>query len=1102
MSMDAITEFVGNVIGTLFGARSAKILKRLAPRIEQINALEPKLARLSDQELKAHTVKFRKQIAEIREKDPKADSNGKMARFLEQIQPEAFALVREAGKRTLGMRHFDVQLMGGMVLHEGMISEMVTGEGKTLVASLPSYLNALPRRADEYAYVHVVTVNDYLAKRDADWNRPLFELLGMTCGALQASMDSFERHPAYACDIVYGMNSEFGFDYLRDNMKLEPERQVQKVRHFAIVDEVDSVLIDEARTPLIISGQPEKGELDRYITAGKLATHLKPVPEAEAERVVAQRLQGIFDEPREGHYIVDEKDHAVSLTESGIHECERFLGIENFYAGAHMEWPHFIDNALKSKELYKKGSHYEVTEGREGKLEVVITDEFTGRPMFGRRWSDGLHQAIEAKEILAGEKIQAEAESYTLATVTVQNFFKLYHKLAGMTGTALTEAKEFGRIYKLEVTSIPTNRPMRRINHPDVIFGTEKEKWEAMCQEIEDAHHTGRPILVGTTSVERSEILAGMLERRGYKGRFEVLNARKENIAKEAFVVAKAGHLGAITVATNMAGRGTDILLGTFSLEHLMAHWQNCRHAGKPLVPKDFDAGRPREELEKHLHGYWAKLFLDPKVFDATPVEGRREALEKYWKESGRNPLRVAESVRELGGLHIVGSERHEARRIDNQLRGRSGRQGDPGSNRFFLSLDDDLMRIFAKDWVRNFLRASGMKDGVPLESRMVSRSIEKAQRRVEEHHFGVRRRLLEYDEVMNEQRKLVYDLRQRILEYRDLKETMSDWIEDVVTLAVSREASGNTVPRADGSRKLAAWAKQKFALELRAEDLSDKSERETEDFLIQKIKGQYAQREMDLGEVLLPQTRLINYTPEQLALTGTERVEMARRSLSEATGIPLEQVQLDASRIEAGNLPTRADIAVTHGKMRLLERFIMLDIIDTKWKEHLHNMDTLREGIYLRGYAQKDPKLEYKREGFELFKDMFTAMKEQATDLLLKTKVSEEIEKQEVESVWNEEAAQATHAEAKSAFEGAPAPSGGSAEMQAHSEHGGADIKAVGTIRRTGKRCGPNDPCPCGSGKKFKKCHGALGGEGYSGPDLDGRRGQADHKGQAKIGG
>ena len=1089
-SMDDVTQFVGNAIGMIFGSRSAKILKKFAPRVMRINELGPELTKLTDEQLRGKTDAFRKQIAELRAKDPDADKNGAIDRYLVEILPEAFAMVREAGRRTLGMRHFDVQLMGGMVLHEGMISEMVTGEGKTLVATLPSYLNSLPRRPNEYAYVHVVTVNDFLAQRDADWNRPLFELLGMTCGAIQSQMDSWDRHAIYACDIVYGTNSEFGFDYLRDNMKMDPERQVQKVRNFAIVDEVDSILIDEARTPLIISGSPDSEVNEKYQLAAKLAEHLQRVPQDEQDRIENLRLQGEFLEPEKGHYIVIEKDHTVALTQKGIKECERFLGIENFYAGSHMEWPHFIDNAMKAKELYKRDTQYVVDQGREGKLEVIIVDEFTGRKMYGRRWSDGLHQAVEAKEILNGERIVMEAETQTLATITIQNFFKLYKKLAGMTGTALTEAREFGRIYKLDVVSLPTNRPLRRVNHADVIFGTEREKWESICAEIEKFNACGRPVLVGTTSVEKSERLASMLERRGFKGRFEVLNAKYHE--RESFIVAGAGQLGAITVATNMAGRGTDIVLGQFTIDELVEHWRQCRFEDEPLVPDDFDTGRSMDEMRTHLDGYWAKVFLPDDIFKNTSVENRRAALEKRWSEIGYPELTLAESVRQLGGLHIIGSERHEARRIDNQLRGRSGRQGDPGSSRFFLSLDDDLMRIFAKDWVRGFLRSSGMKDGVPLESRIVSRSIEKAQRRVEEHHFGVRRRLLEYDEVMNSQRKLIYGLRQSVLNWRDLRSTMTEWMEDVVALAVEEEAMGEDPPSHEAIGRLVLWAKRTFLFELPIKDMEGLPCKDIEEYILNRVRAFYDEREKELGDQTILTPKLINYTPEELALPLEAKRDMVRAKIADATGVPLEQVNVDGEALEQGQLPTMVESPRKEARMRLIERYVMLDMIDSKWKDHLHNMDVLKEGIYLRSYAQKDPKIEYKREGFGLFQDMFAAMKRQASDMLFKVRLTEDVEQQKVESVWNEDSANLIKEDAKSAFDGQPLE-GGSAAMEEQSEHGGEQIKAVATIRRTDRKIRPNDPCPCGSGKKYKKCCG-RGGASRGGP--------ADHKGRVELGG
>ncbi|HEY3322130.1 MAG TPA: preprotein translocase subunit SecA [Planctomycetota bacterium] len=1137
--IDEITEFVGNAIGTIFPSRSASVLKKLAPRIELVNALEKDIARLTDEGLKDKTKAFRAEIAKIRAKN-RADVDLDIEQYLDSILPEAFALVREAGKRALGMRHFDVQLIGGMVLHgaaspiksnrqnRGMISEMVTGEGKTLVATLPSYLNALPRREDEYAYVHVVTTNDYLAKRDADWNRPLFELLGMSCAAIQSQMDSWERHPVYACDIVYGTNSEFGFDYLRDNMKMEAEKQVQKVRHFAIVDEVDSILIDEARTPLIISGAPDQELGERYRQAAEVVAAMNAVPEEEKIRVEEQRLHGNFEEPTVGHYIVDEKDHTVTLTAEGMHECERLLkgkGIlaenENVYAGKHMDWPHFIDNALKAKELYKKDKEYVVAQGREGKLEVLIVDEFTGHMMYGRRWSDGLHQAVEAKEIMAGEKIQPEAETHTLATITIQNFFKLYKKLAGMTGTAVTESREFGQIYKLEVCSIPTNRPMRRVNHPDVIYGTEREKWEAICQEIEDVHASGRPILVGTTSVEKSELLAGMLDRRGLKGKFEVLNAKQH--AREAPIVAKAGHLGSITVATNMAGRGVDIMLRRFTINDLIAHWQDCKYDGAPLAPKDFDTNRSIEEMEKHLIGYWLKIY-DKKVFDETPEEKRWEALEKVWRTKGRNEsLRLAESVKELGGLHIVGSERHEARRIDNQLRGRAGRQGDPGSSRFFLCLDDDLMRIFARDWVRNFLRYSGMKDGIPLESRMVSRSIEKAQRRVEEHHFGTRKRLLEYDQVMNEQRKLIYSLRQSVLESKGLKETMLGWIEDVIALNVQRECVEEPAPP-EAIRNLVNWAKRKFLVEIVPQELTNKTSEEIEDLMIDRVQQSYDATEKTLGNRdLLREIGAFSYTPAELDLQDGDQMEQIEKKIEAKLKLPPNHTFKARGSVDAEGKLTEISGIVAEKlptvRMRIRERKVLLNLIDKKWMNHLHDMDTLREGIYLRGFAQKDPKLEYKREGFALFEEMFNQMKEQASDLILKMPAKEdELESTEVASIWNEDQAQTIHEEAGSAFAAKPqaaAETSGTSAMAAQSEHGGTQLKPVETIRKDqNKRVpAPNEPCPCGSGRKYKKCHPGMGvdeieammrarGRPFPAPKDKPTVRPKEHKGEVKMGG
>src|SRR5947207_3951220 len=716
-----------SVLTKVLGDPNAREVKRHLERVADISELEPLIEKLGDDELRAKTAELRQRL-----------ENGEA---LDDLLVEAFAVVREAARRTIGLRPFDVQMVGGIVLHQGKIAEMKTGEGKTLVAVLPLYLNALESKG-----AHLITVNDYLARRDAGWNGPVYHALGMSVAVIGHEMSLLydpdfldETHPdprlqhlrpitraeAYQADITYGTNSEFGFDYLRDNMAVDLAQCVQRGLNFAIVDEVDSILIDEARTPLIISGQGQEST-EKYYQYARLIPRLSP-----------------------DDYTVDEKTKSASLTEDGIAKVERWTGIKNVYELEHVDEAHQINQALKAYTLFKRDRDYLVKDS-----EVIIVDEFTGRQQPGRRWADGLHQAVEAKE---GVKVQQETQ--TLATITYQNYFRLYKKLAGMTGTAVTEAEEFDKIYKLQVVVIPTHRPMIREDNPDLIYKTEDAKFKAVADEIQETAGTGRPVLVGTVSVEKSERLARLLEKRGVP--HEVLNAKQHE--REALIVAKAGQPGAVTIATNMAGRGTDIVLG--------------------------------------------------------------------------------EGVAKAGGLHIVGTERHESRRIDNQLRGRSGRQGDPGSSRFFLALDDDLMRIFGEDWVRNFLKASGMKDGVPLESRMVSRSIEKAQRRVEEHHFGTRKRLLEYDEVMNEQRKLVYGLRQKALESRELRETMESWIEDVVALAVERECPENP-PQPEQLLKLTEWAKRKFLVEMTVPELSNKSPEELEDLLFERVKASYEEKD------------------------------------------------------------------------------------------------------------------------------------------------------------------------------------------------------------------------------------------------------------------
>ena len=789
----------------LRGSRVQREQQILLPIVRRINELEAEVIRLDDRELRERTDDFRRRVQEGGES-------------LDDILPEAFAVAREACDRRIGMcsvfkpehgfdpaqlteanravfdqarqqldggasvaelmlpasfyagiralypdyrppfrmRPFDVQLIGGIVLHQGKIAEMVTGEGKTLVATLPAYLNALSG-----AHVHVVTVNDYLARRDRDWNAPMFESLGLTVGAIQSDMDPGDRQPQYACNVTYGTNNEFGFDYLRDNMKDSLEAQAQGPLQYAIIDEVDSILVDEARTPLIISG-PAEDSSDRYHTANRLVSTLAginaqrlPRDEEERERVLAR-----YD------YTYNPKDHSTALTERGIQTAQRFLQVDNLYQGRNMEWPPYIEAALKAKELYKLDVDYVIRDG-----EVIIVDEFTGRLMPGRRWSDGLHQAVEAKEANRGARIKEENQ--TLATITFQNFFRLYDKIAGMTGTAMTEAGEFMKIYKLDVVPIPTNRPLRRAEHNDLIFGTEDEKWGAIVEEIAEVHRQGRPILVGTISIEKSEHLGALLERRGVK--HEVLNAKQHE--REAGIVSLAGQFGAVTVSTNMAGRGTDIVLGQCPWQDVFRQWQ-----AMDLAPRDWSPDHVRKELrgqqaevtdedvrwelQRRLERYWLDAWglRQPNENDLADDEVHAR-LERFWAERGRAPYVLANSVAELGGLHVVGTERHEARRIDNQLRGRAGRQGDPGSSRFFVSLEDDLMRIFMAEWVRNFMLRAGLSDGEPIEAPMVSRAIARAQRKVEEHNYEIRKNLLEYDEVMDEQRKLIYDQRQEVLE-------------------------------------------------------------------------------------------------------------------------------------------------------------------------------------------------------------------------------------------------------------------------------------------------------------------------------------------------
>jgi len=919
---------IGRIFKTVIGTRNDRLLNRMRETVARINELEERTKALPAEAFPEKTAEFRKRLA----------GGG----TLEDLLPEAFALVREAAVRTLGQRHFDVQLMGGITLHEGRIAEMVTGEGKTLVATLPAYLNALEGKG-----VHVVTYNDYLATTGSNWMRPVFNYCGMSVGCILADMDSPERQQQYGSDITYGTNNEFGFDYLRDNMKMSLDTQVQKTRHYAIVDEVDSILIDEARTPLIISG-PAYDTTHKYYEADRVASMLK----------------------KDVHFQVKEKEHQIVLLEEGSERAEKLAGVGSFYEGANMDWPHLMEQALRAHHLYKRDRDYIVEHG-----EVIIVDEFTGRLMHGRHWSDGLHQAVEAKE-----KLKIKEENQTLATITLQNFFLLYDKLAGMTGTAATEATEFYKIYKLEVVTIPTNRPLIRASLPDVIYRSEPEKYKAIVDEIVLIHRTGRPVLVGTVSIEKSERISEMLGRRGIM--HEVLNAKYH--AREAEIVALAGQMGHVTIATNMAGRGTDIVLGKFTRDEIFEHWKEWE-----LVPKElrsFEAPEDRERLIRH----WAKDFLEEKDLKGTTAEvlARMKKVFPLWTF---NP--DANTVAELGGLHILGTERHEARRIDNQLRGRSGRQGDPGSSQFFLSMEDDLMRIFGGDRVKRL-----MAEGQEISMGFLTRALERAQRKVEERNFDIRKNLLEYDGVMDEQRKLIYDQRQRVLAGESLKELVLSMIESRVVSACEtylQPADKEAEPDAAG---LALWVRQRSGVEIGPDEIKGMELADAEDFLVERVNAAYDLREQEM-------------TPEA---------------------------------------------------MRQLEKFILLQVIDTKWKDHLHTMDLLKSGIGLRSYAQLDPLVQYKKEGYELFQEMMDAIDEDVSGLMFRLRLAKTADEELKSSgVWR--VADVVHREFAGMDEQREA-------AEAASHRGNEKVKP---IQRDKPKVGRNDPCWCGSGKKYKKCHG-----------------------------
>jgi preprotein translocase subunit SecA len=907
----------------IFGSRNERVLRQLGKSVAQINALEPKYQALSDEELRAKTDEFRQRLA--------------AGATLDSLLPEAFATVREAARRVLGLRHYDVQLIGGMVLHSGKIAEMRTGEGKTLVATLPVYLNALEGKG-----VHVVTVNDYLAKRDSAWMGKVYSFLGMTVGVVWPGMEHGDKRAAYAADITYGTNNEFGFDYLRDNMAQAAEQRYQRGLHYAIVDEVDSILIDEARTPLIISG-PSDESPQLYVKVNRI------VP-----RLTRQAKESKPGEPPEpGDFYVDEKQKQVHLSEEGMEHAEQLLrqeGIlgedEGLYDSQHIAVVHHLNAAMRANAIYQRDVDYIVRDG-----EVIIVDEFTGRTLAGRRWSDGLHQAVEAKE---GVPIQRENQ--TLASITFQNLFRMYKKLSGMTGTADTEAYEFQSIYGLEVVVIPTHRPMVRKDEADVVFLKAAPKYDAIVEDIRESHERGQPVLVGTASIEMSELLDGLLNKAGIP--HEVLNAKQHE--REAHIVAQAGRPKSITIATNMAGRGTDIVLGG--------------------------------SLEAELHALGE---------DASEAE--RAKVKAEWQKRH-------DEVLALGGLRIIGTERHESRRIDNQLRGRSGRQGDPGSSRFYLSLEDNLIRIFMGEGVARLMRMFGMKEDDAIQDRMVSRQIEKAQRKVEAHNFDIRKHLLEFDDTANDQRKVIYQQRNELLDSVDVAETIETIRQDVITDLVRRHVPHESV---DEQWKIAALQNElasEFGLQTDLRQWLDQQQEVSADDVLE--------------HVLALVDRMLR---EKEAMLGSE-------------------------------------------VMRGLEKHVMLSVLDNGWKEHLASMDYLRQGIYLRGYAQQQPKQEFKREAFELFEGMLGRIKFEIVQLLARVRIRSE---EEVDAMEQQQRRQAEAQARTMQFQHAEA--GGFAAGEPPADADPAASVAHMPQQREAPKVGRNDPCPCGSGKKFKQCHGKL---------------------------
>ena len=907
------------LIKKLFGSYSERELKRVYPIQQKVLALEETYKAKSDAELNAVTPALKERLAS--------------GETLDDILPDAFAVCREASDRVLGMRHFPVQVIGGIILHQGRISEMRTGEGKTLVATLPAYLNALTGKG-----VHIVTVNDYLAKRDSEWMGKVYRFLGLSVGLIIHGLDTQQRRDAYACDITYGTNNEFGFDYLRDNMVIYKRDKVQRGHNYAIVDEVDSILIDEARTPLIISGQGDKST-DLYERADRFARTLKCYRVAETDSKEEH-------DDVDGDYIVDEKAKTVTLTASGVTKAEEYFGVENLTDGDNMQLQHHINQAIRAHGIMQRDVDYVVKDG-----EVIIVDEYTGRLMLGRRYNEGLHQAIEAKE-----GVKVERESKTLATVTFQNFFRMYDKLAGMTGTAMTEADEFMEIYKLDVIEIPTNKPVQRVDHHDVVYKTEKAKFNAVIENIVECHEKGQPVLVGTISIEKSELLSGMLKRRGI--RHEVLNAKYHE--KEAEIVAQAGQYGAVTIATNMAGRGTDIMLGG-----------NAEYMAKAQLRK---AGYDDEVISE------ATGFAD--TDDEQVSEARqmfRELMDQYRAEISVE----AEKVRAAGGLFIIGTERHESRRIDNQLRGRAGRQGDPGETRFYMSLEDDLMRLFGGERIQSMMNMIGADDDMPIEAKILTNSIESAQAKVEARNFGIRKNVLQFDDVMNRQREIIYSQRDKVLDGEDISGIIKNMIKETIDSTVDRYLVDKEVHdnwNLEGLRDyFLGWLTTQEDLRYTTEQLGEVTDQQIKDMLVDRAEKIYAARE---AQFTSPITREI-------------------------------------------------------------ERVVLLRNVDMKWMQHIDDMEELKRGMHLRGYAQKDPVVEYRIEGFDMFDAMIESIREDTVKMMftIRLRTNEEPKREQVAKP-----AQESRGESDGTLENRP---------------------------RTVKKVGRNDPCPCGSGKKYKKCCG-----------------------------